>query len=288
MPRTTGSGSTSTVAGVPRSTRSTSSTRQSRSTAQNGKLPGGWPPPRRLHTCRGMRSTSGPPVPRRGCPRTAPRTGYARSTATSHGTTSCARRRSVTAARRCTPTRRTIRGCSSDEPLHRNSAALRNSLAACRWPRDSVLGGDLASRLVRDRLAVLALDLPVVVAADVEDVFALTAVHGAAAVPDADRVLARAAEHDAAAVAPVHPVGAGTGVDPVALARSVARGLVIAPEHVVPGESVELVVAVSAEQLVVAVAARIGSVPVGVVDVGLGLDRGPVLVAGLGGSRGSD
>ena len=39
-----------------------------RSTAQKRKPPAGWPPPTRLRTCRGTRSTSGPPMPRRGCP----------------------------------------------------------------------------------------------------------------------------------------------------------------------------------------------------------------------------
>ena len=90
MPQTTGSSSPSTAAGVPRRTRSDCSVRRSRSTAQKRKPPDGWPPPRRPRTCRGTRSTSGPPLPRRGCPRTAPRTGCARSTATSPGTTNCA------------------------------------------------------------------------------------------------------------------------------------------------------------------------------------------------------
>ena len=45
---------------------------------------------------------------------TAPRTGCARSTATSPGTTSCAPTPSTTAAPPCTPTRRTTRGCSRD------------------------------------------------------------------------------------------------------------------------------------------------------------------------------
>ena len=115
MPQTTASSSSSTAAGVPRSTRSNSSVRRSRSTAQKRKPPDGWPPPTRLLTCRGTRSTSGPPMPRRGCPSTAPRTGCARSTATNPGTTSCAPRPSITVALPCTPTRRTIQGCSSDQ-----------------------------------------------------------------------------------------------------------------------------------------------------------------------------
>ena len=95
MPRTTASSSSSTAAGARRSTRSSSSARRSRSTAQRRKPPAGWPPPTRPRTCRGTRSTSGPPLPRRGCPSTAPRTGCAGSTATSPGTTSCARRPSI-------------------------------------------------------------------------------------------------------------------------------------------------------------------------------------------------
>src|SRR5262249_39136512 len=41
--------------------------------------------------------------------------GYARSTATSPGTTNCAPKRSITAALPCTPTLRTIQGCSIDQ-----------------------------------------------------------------------------------------------------------------------------------------------------------------------------
>src|SRR5215207_4193488 len=114
MPRTTASSSSSIAAGVPRSTRNNSSMRRSRSTDPKRKPPDGWPPPTRLLTCQGTRSTSGPPMPPRGCPRTAPSTGYARSTATNPGTTNCARRPSITAALPSTPTLRTIQGCSSD------------------------------------------------------------------------------------------------------------------------------------------------------------------------------
>ena len=76
MPRATGSSSSSIVAGVPRSTRNnySYSMRRSRSTAQKRKPPDGWPPPTPLLTCRGTRS--------------------------------------ITAARPCTPTLRTIQGCS--------------------------------------------------------------------------------------------------------------------------------------------------------------------------------
>ena len=93
--------------------------RRSRSTAQKRKLPDGWPPPTRLLTCRGTRSTLGPPMPRRGCPSTAPSTGCARSTATNPGTTNCAPKPSITAARPCTPTLRTIQGCSDDDAVAR-------------------------------------------------------------------------------------------------------------------------------------------------------------------------
>ena len=58
------------------------------------------------------------PTPRRGCPSTAPSTACARSTATSPGTTNCAPKPSGTGARRCTPTRRTIRGCSREQHTH--------------------------------------------------------------------------------------------------------------------------------------------------------------------------
>src|SRR4051794_23712541 len=114
MPRTTASSSSSTAAGVPRSTRNNYSMRPSRSTGRKTKRPDGRPPPTGLLTCRGTRSTSGPSMPRLGCPSMAPRTAYARSTATSPGTTNCAPKRSITAARPCTPIPRTTRGCSSD------------------------------------------------------------------------------------------------------------------------------------------------------------------------------
>jgi hypothetical protein len=115
LPRqTTESSFTSRVAGVPPSTRIGSCVRQSRSTARNRKLPDGSPPPPGLLTCPGTPSTSGPSMPRRGCRSTAPRTGSARSTAANPGTTNCGPKRSVTAARPCTPTRRTIQGCSGD------------------------------------------------------------------------------------------------------------------------------------------------------------------------------
>ena len=123
MPRTTASSSSSTAAGVRRRTRSNSSVRRSRSTAQSRRPPAGWPPRHvrsrvggrgrhRALRCRGVAVRS-----------TAPRTGCARSTATSPGTTSCAPRPSITAALPCTPTRRTIQGCSSDDS--RRSAAGR-------------------------------------------------------------------------------------------------------------------------------------------------------------------
>ena len=55
-PRAPGSSSTSTAAGVPRRTRRDCSVRRSRSTARKRRPPAGWPPPRRLLTCRGTRS----------------------------------------------------------------------------------------------------------------------------------------------------------------------------------------------------------------------------------------
>ena len=75
---------------------------------------GWWPQPPRLHTSPETRPTSRTPTPRTGCPNTVPRTGSARPTATNPGTTNCAPPPTVTVARRCTPTRRTIRGCAGD------------------------------------------------------------------------------------------------------------------------------------------------------------------------------
>ena len=98
------------------------STRRSRSTAHEQKLPGGSPPRRRLLTSRGTRSTSERQLPQRGCPSAAPTTDSARSTRTNPGTTSCAPTPSITVALPCTPTPRTIRGSSiesGDIPLDR-------------------------------------------------------------------------------------------------------------------------------------------------------------------------
>src|SRR5215210_3953396 len=52
MPRTTGSRSSSIVAGVPGSTRISFFVRRFPSTDPKRKPPGGWPPRRRLLTCR--------------------------------------------------------------------------------------------------------------------------------------------------------------------------------------------------------------------------------------------
>src|SRR4029453_4724937 len=96
------------------------------------KPPGGWPQRTRILTCRGTRSTSGTPMPRRGCPSTAQRTGGARSTATNPGTTNCAPRRSITVALRCTPTLRTIRGCTPDR-LRAVTTAVERGAQGVRW-----------------------------------------------------------------------------------------------------------------------------------------------------------
>lgn len=61
----------------------------------------------------------GPLMPRPGCSNMASSTGCARSTATNLGTTNCVQQRSITAARLCTPTRRTIPGCSDEEARRR-------------------------------------------------------------------------------------------------------------------------------------------------------------------------
>jgi hypothetical protein len=114
-PQTMAPSSTSPVAGDPRSTRNNCSVMRSRSTDPKRKPPGGWPPRTRHFTCRGTRSTSGPRMPRRGCPSRATITGCARSTATNPGTTSCAPKRSITVARPCMPTPPKTRGCNGDQ-----------------------------------------------------------------------------------------------------------------------------------------------------------------------------
>src|SRR5262249_27941491 len=106
----------------------------------------------------------------------------------------------------------------------------------------------LARTLVRDLLAVLALDLAVLRLADVEDVvLAGSAVDEPVAEPDADRVLAGATMDVVVAMAGVHPVVTGAGEDGVVLVRGVAGRLVVAPDHIVAGTAVQPVVAVAAE-----------------------------------------
>jgi hypothetical protein len=126
MPRPTGSRSSSKVAGVPRSTRISFFVRRFPSTDPKRKLPDGWPQRTHHLTCRGTQSTSGTPMPRRGCPSTAPSTGCARSTATNPGTTNCAPKPAITVALPCTPTLRTIQGCSSDQHTRHRSWCQRN------------------------------------------------------------------------------------------------------------------------------------------------------------------
>jgi len=117
MRRRSASSSGSTVDGVHLRTRSSSSVRRSPSTDPKRKLHvGSALRPRRL-TCRGTRSTLGPSVRRPGCPSTAPTTGCARSTATSHGTSSCDRKEPSAAVHACMSTRRTIRGCIGDRGI---------------------------------------------------------------------------------------------------------------------------------------------------------------------------
>jgi hypothetical protein len=114
MRQTSASSSSSTAVGVPRRTRKNCCARPFRSTARSGKRSDGWRRPTRRLTFRGTRSTSAPPMPRRGSRDTEPTTGCARSTATKPGTTNYVRKPSITVARPCTPTPRTIRGCSSE------------------------------------------------------------------------------------------------------------------------------------------------------------------------------
>src|SRR5829696_4472426 len=126
MPQRTGSSSTSIVAGVPRSTRIGFFVRRCPSTDPKRKPPDGWPPPTHLLTCRGTRSTLSSSTPRRGCPSTAPSTGYARSTATNPGTTNCAPKPSIAAARPCTPTPRTIQGCKGDQHARQRTVSTQS------------------------------------------------------------------------------------------------------------------------------------------------------------------
>ena len=128
-PVTTASRSPSPAAGVPRSTRISCFVRRSPSTARKRKLPEGSPQPTRLLTCPGTRSTSGPAMPQRGCPNTAPGTDCARSTATAW-TSNCAPKPSITVARPCTPTPRMIQGCSSDQHARHMPAQTRRSPTA--------------------------------------------------------------------------------------------------------------------------------------------------------------
>ncbi len=131
----TGLSSTSIAVGVPRSTRNNSFERRSQSTAQERKRLDGSPHRRRLPTFRVTRSTLADPLPRRGCRNMARSTDCARSTATNHGTTNCAPSRSMTAARPCMPTLRTIPGCGGDQLAgHRmedGTVALRESDPRC-------------------------------------------------------------------------------------------------------------------------------------------------------------
>ena len=65
----------------------------------------------------------------RGCPSTAPRSGCAGSTATSPGTSSCAPKRSTTAARPCTPTLHRTRGRKGDSRFGMTGAYAEHAVA---------------------------------------------------------------------------------------------------------------------------------------------------------------
>src|SRR4051812_7002381 len=151
-------------------------------------------------------------------------------------------------------------------PTTRSKRAIR---ASSRWrrprPRRSPSGSGLAvaqvvavvdrlaGALVGDGLAVAVLDLGVLRLAHIEDVEPpRPAVDEPAAEPDADRVLTRAAVDVVVPVAGVDPVVAGARVDDVALMCRVAGVLVVGPDDVMAGGAVDHVVAVAAEQLVVA------------------------------------
>jgi len=88
--------------------------------------------------------------------------------------------------------------------------------------------------------------------ADVEDVVAGPAVDAPAAEVGLDVIAARPGVDDVGAMACVDEVPAGAAVDAVELARGLPGRLVVAPQHVAPRAGVERVVAVAAEQLVVA------------------------------------
>ena len=98
--------------------------------SEKRKLPDGSPQLTRLLMCQGMRSTSGSSMPRSGCPNTAQSTGYARSIATSPGTTNCAPKPPMTVALPCTPTLPTIQECSSDQHDRHMPAHTRRSPTA--------------------------------------------------------------------------------------------------------------------------------------------------------------
>src|SRR4029453_5908552 len=123
----TESSSTSTAAGGPGRARRNCSVRQSRSTARKRKQPDGLPPRAPLLTKRETRSTSGPPMPRRGSPKPAAKTGGARSTATNPCTTSDAPTPSITAARLRTPTLRRIHGRTDDLAARHETAVNKNT-----------------------------------------------------------------------------------------------------------------------------------------------------------------
>ena len=143
MPRTTGSSSSSIVAGVPRRTRNDYCARRSRSTARKRKLPAGWPPRTRLLHVSGDAVDIGPSGAAawlsehgarvRAVPGLRQRTLALRT---------APRSRRCTAVRRCTPTRRTIRGCSSDQHARRRG----RRLAPCRRSPRSRPGRSSRSR----------------------------------------------------------------------------------------------------------------------------------------------
>ena len=132
MPRTTGSSSSSTAAGVPRSTRSNYSS-EAVSKYGSEEEAARW-----VATPTTSAHVSGDAVDIGRSDATAwlsehgAGTGCARSTATNAGTTNCAPKPSITVARPCTPTRRTIRGRSSDKACGSRCAYLRKRSQAAR------------------------------------------------------------------------------------------------------------------------------------------------------------
>src|SRR3954447_24330017 len=105
---------------------------------------------------------------------------------------------------------------------------------------------------MRDLLAAGDPEVALGLAADEQEVAARAAVDRALAEVRLDPVVARAGGDGVRAVARVDEVARGAADDRVDLRRRLVRGLVVGPQDVAPRPAVDRVVAVAAEQLVVA------------------------------------